>query len=376
MMWLFILLAAIALFGLSCVYLVCKVQHFYIVKKMSGGIRLKSILISIAICVIGIALLMICLGGVNAVITVVYLILFWIVTSIIFSIGRRVIKRNMKCKVYVEGIVAIVVTCLYMIFAAYQDYGVWQKDYTIHTDKEVGDIKAVLIADSHVGTTFDGDGFSKHLKEIEKKKPDVLLISGDFVDDDTSLEDMKKSCEALGKVHTKYGIYYVFGNHDKGYYGSGYRGYSSDDLVKELKKNNVNVLQDESVLVDDRFYIIGRKDRSEELEKGGKRKSMAALTDKLDDTKYQIVLDHQPVDYAAQKESGVDMVLSGHTHGGQMLLMKIFQQLTGIGENNQIYGMEKLKNTNFIVTSGISDWAIKYKTGCRSEYVLINIEGK
>lgn len=46
------------------------------------------------------------------------------------------------------------------------------------------------------------------------------------------------------------------------------------------------------------------------------------------------------------------------------------------GENAKTYGLAKKDQTNFIVTSGISDWAIKFKTGCRSEYVVIDIKGK
>ena len=45
------------------------------------------------------------------------------------------------------------------------------------------------------------------------------------------------------------------------------------------------------------------------------------------------------------------------------------------GLDDRVYGYEKRKNTNFVVTSGISDWAIKFKTGCKSEYVIINIQG-
>ena len=46
------------------------------------------------------------------------------------------------------------------------------------------------------------------------------------------------------------------------------------------------------------------------------------------------------------------------------------------GLYDRVYGYEKRENTNFVVTSGISDWAIKFKTGCKSEYVIINIQGK
>ena len=73
---------------------------------------------------------------------------------------------------------------------------------------------------------------------IEKENPDILLIAGDFVDDGTTKEDMIASCEALGKINIKYGIYFAHGNHDKGYYGEK-RGYSTQDLEMELTKNNV-----------------------------------------------------------------------------------------------------------------------------------------
>lgn len=46
------------------------------------------------------------------------------------------------------------------------------------------------------------------------------------------------------------------------------------------------------------------------------------------------------------------------------------------GLDDRVYGYEKRKNTNFVVTSGIFDWTIKFKTGCKSEYVIINIQGK
>ena len=94
----------------------------------------------------------------------------------------------------------------------------------------------------------------------------------------------------------------------------------------------------------------------------------------LDPTKYIIILDHQPNDYAAEAATGADLVLSGHTHGGQMLEINLVGAL--IGSNDRTYGMETRDRTTFIVTSGISDWAIKFKTGCRSEYVIIDVTQK
>ena len=101
---------------------------------------------------------------------------------------------------------------------------------------------------------------------------------------------------------------------------------------------------------------------------------MEELTAGLDPEKFSIVLDHQPHDYDAQVAAGVDLVLSGHTHGGQLIPLNRMGEWLGLDDKS--YGMEKRGNTSFVVTSGISDWVIQFKTGCRSEYVVIDIQGQ
>lgn len=385
MMWAFIFVFMFAAFIAACIYLITRVRKFAWVDKLAKDRKWLSILISALTCVVFIVVLSLAMGYINAIIVTIYMILFWLVCEFAFWLVGKVKNRTKlaadgvkpkKRKIYYAGVTAIIITIVYMSWGWYQAHNVWQKDYTIHTDKDVGSIKLALIADSHTGTTFDGDGFAEHVKEIQAQNPDAVLIAGDFVDDDTSLIDMKKCCEALGTLDTKYGVYYVFGNHDKGYYASERRGYDGDDIIAELTKNGVTVLQDQSVLLGDSFYIIGRQDLSEVTDRGGSRADIEDLVKALDDDKYQIVMDHQPADYAHEKASGVDLVLSGHTHGGQLLLIKLFQEITGMGGNDQIYGLEDLDGSDFLVTSGISDWAIKFKTGCRSEYVIIDIQGK
>ena len=67
-------------------------------------------------------------------------------------------------------------------------------------------------------------------------------------------------------------------------------------------------------------------------------------------------------------------MLSGHTHGGQMLEINMVGAL--IGANDRTYGLETRDKTDFIVTSGISDWRIKFKTGTSSEYCIIEVVQK
>lgn len=305
----------------------------------------------------------------NAIICVLHLIVFWLISDGLFALIKKTCKKSFTR--YYAGIAAIVFTVCYLGAGWYLAHHVWETTYQIQTDKNVGNLRVAVFSDSHTGTTFHGEGFAKHMKEIETQSPDVVLIVGDFVDDDTSKEDMIRCCQALGEMKSTYGVYYVFGNHDKGYYPPEYRGYDGDDLIQELEKNNVHVMQDDVELVDNRFYIIGRQDKSEDYASG--RKTMEELIADLDPDKFSIVLDHQPQDYEAQAEAGVDLVLSDHTHGGQLFPLMTIENHTSLAPDDRVYGYEKRGNTNFIVSSGISDWAIKFKTGCKSEYLLIDI---
>ena len=130
--------------------------------------------------------------------------------------------------------------------------------------------------------------------------------------------------------------------------------------------HGVTVLADESVPLGESFTLLGRRDRSMR-----NRLDMPALTADLDRSRYSILLDHQPNDYANEAAAGVDLVLSGHTHGGHVLPAHLVDRIFHF--NDRRYGTEVRGSTRFVVTSGISGWAIPFKTGCFSEYAVIDI---
>lgn len=345
--------------------------RFDLVKRLSKDRKIIRIVIAVLIVLVLCISLHFLFGIINMPIILIHLGVIWaICDGIVYFIGR---KKQIPGNCYWAGIFALIITTGYLGCGWYLAHHVWEKDYTVTTEKKVGNLRVVMFADSHVGTTFDGEGFGEHVAAMQQTNPDVVVVVGDYVDDDTTREDMIASCEALGTLETTYGVYYAFGNHDKGYYGQEFRGYRGDDLIEELEKNGVHVLQDEAALVDGRFYIIGRQDRSEE-QRTGSRATMEELMQGLDSEKFSIVLDHQPHDYQNQTEAKADLVLSGHTHAGQLFPINYLGEWTH--ENEKTYGLEKREETSFIVTSGISDWAITFKTGCKSEFVVVDIQGK
>ncbi len=361
-MWLIIaglvLSAAIA----GTVYMVVSISKFGAFEAAAGGKKWLKMLLSFLVLAAAFAAVSYFMSVINAVIILLNETLFFLAFGLIMRLVRHFSGKEFT--VNWQGWLALIASAVYLAVGYYLLHHVWQKDYTVHTDKNIS-LKIAMIADSHLGTTFDGDGFAEHLQTIAAQQPDILLIAGDFVDDSTDKADLERACAALGKLQLPYGVWYAYGNHDKGYYNS--RDFSASALEYALISNGVHVLKDDCVLVDDRFYIAGRLDSSMK-----DRVDMNTLLSGADSSKYIIVLDHQPNDYDNEAASAADLVLSGHTHGGQLF------PVTYVGEwfniNDRTYGHEKRGGTDFIVTSGISDWEILFKTGAKSEYVIISVE--
>lgn len=316
-----------------------------------------------------------CFNIVNAVIIILHVAIFWILWDLIclpfrkWSRSRRSLWKPVRMNPWLN-LTPIVLLIIYFSVGWYFAHHVYQTRYEIATEKSIAGLRLVQFADSHIGAVFHADRFAQYMDDIQKTNPDLVLITGDFVDDSTSREDMLEACQALSRLHPTYGVYFCYGNHDSGYYSDELRGWGRAEMVEALKANGVMILEDEVRLIDNRVYLIGRADYSRESEGRGGRKTMTELMQGLDPAIYSIVMDHQPHDYDNQAAAGVDLVLSGHTHGGQLFPIGITGELSGA--NCKTYGWEVRNQTNFIVTSGLGDWAIKFRTACIAEYVVID----
>lgn len=364
-MWLIIFAAVIitALGGL--IYLAAGFHRFAAVKKIAEKNKAAAWIISFAaVAVIALPWLLVNMWAMAVVL--IHLFLFWLLFDIISFIVSKIRKR--KPVGNISAAAAIVFTAAYLSIGWYSAHNVVVTHYSLTTEKDIGEpLRIAMIADSHLGMTLDGDEFAAQLKRLDDLNVDAVMIAGDFVDDDSSRADLEKACSALGDVRTKYGVFYAYGNHDMGYYESG-RDFSVNDLKKELEKNGIKILVNDKAMLNDNICVIGRLYETPY----GIRVPISDLMADTETSTYSIVLDHQPSDYDAEAESGVDLVLSGHTHGGHLFPTGYVGTITGV--NDKIYGHEKRGNSDFIVTSGISGWAIPFKTGTKSEIVVIDIK--
>ena len=345
-------------------FVVTRIHRLSFIKKLSE----KNAFLSWGAAVLPVLLIgLFCFINVfTMVIVLLHFFVGFLIADIISFIVRKASKKNFSYDI--QTFSAIAFTIVYLCVGWFAAHHVFITNYTFFTEKEIGeDIRIVEIADSHLGITLDGKDFAEQMERVQKTEPDAVVIVGDFVDDDTEKQDMIDACKSLGRLKTKYGVFFVYGNHDEGYYN--YRNFNSEELCTALRENGVVILSDENLLIDDKFYIVGRKDRSMP-----ERMEAKSLTETLDDSKYIIMLDHQPNDYEKEARTEADLVLSGHTHGGHIFPAGQLGLL--MGANDRIYGVEERNNTVFVVTSGISGWAIPFKTGTFSEFVVIDIKQK
>lgn len=244
-------------------------------------------------------------------------------------------------------------------------------------------MKVVLLADTHFGYNAGVLHARELVRKINKQKPDLVCIAGDIFDNEyDAVRNPEKLEKTLRGIKSTYGVYACWGNHDlneeilAGFTFKHKDGDLSDikdpRMKKFLKDSNIHILEDESVLINDQFYVIGRKDASLTEKIHETRKAPAQLTEKLDRNKPIIMIDHQPKELQELADAGVDLDLCGHTHDGQTFPGNFTIKL--MWENP--CGLLIKDNMTNITTSGAGVWGPAMRIGTDSEICSINIQLK
>lgn len=255
--------------------------------------------------------------------------------------------------------------------------------YKITVDKSAPDmdsLKIVLLADTHFGYNSGAVHAQEIVNKINEQQPDLVCIAGDIFDNEyDAVREPEKISEILRTIRSKYGVYACWGNHDLNepiLAGFTFKHKKEDSkqlkdprMKRFLQNSNIQLLEDEAVLIDNSFYVVGRKDASliEKIEE--KRKTPAQLTQKLDKDKTIIVIDHQPKELQDIADAGVDLDLCGHTHDGQTFPGNFTVKF--LWENPCGY-LQKGSMHN-IVTSGSGVWGPAMRVGTDSEICTINL---
>lgn len=291
--------------------------------------------------------------------------LIYLIVKLILRKNNIDIKRSIKC-IYTFGILPILMSSIFIIYGAINMTKIVETKYDITTNKNL-DYKIVMISDTHYDTIQNPKILKTYVDKFSQMNLDLLILDGDIIDESTSKESIKEVFNILSNVKTKYGIYYVYGNHDRGNYGTS-KVFTKEELDNYIRSCNINVLSDESVIINNQLLITGREDYKD---KSINRKEIEDINKDIDTNNYyKIMLDHEPVEIEDVLNNNYDLMLSGHTHAGQIWPSGAFLRL--IGRYN--YGKYEIDDLTLLVSSGFTGWGYPIRTEKHCEYVLINLK--
>ena len=360
-----------ALFGLYIYRRSGKQMRFYGKDPLSKKARIGRLIFAAAVCLPCIKLF-----SAWPLITLVVIVVFAL-TDLAAFICRHVFKEHKDASpykamrwLYRSGLIAVIVMAIYFGYGIYNMGRIVPAHYEITASDHISqDYKVVVISDTHYGTIQDESMFLKEVKKINKIKPDVVLLNGDITEEGTTYANMKKFYKAAGGIKAKYGTYYIYGNHDKQHYTDN-KSYSISELEKTITSNGIKIMEDRSVKIGKDMLLIGRKDYSEPDGRNGIKTLIKEAP--MKDPAFILVADHQPRQMDASAKAGVDLQVSGHTHGGHVFPLGTLFDIVGY-ENYGEYTHGKMK---LIVTSGFAGWGYPFRTQRHCEYAVIDIKNK
>lgn len=238
-----------------------------------------------------------------------------------------------------------------------------------------GELRVALASDLHLGASVGTRQLARMVQRMNDAHPDLVVLAGDIFDNSyDDLDDPGGIRDLLASIESTYGVYACYGNHDvsekllAGFTFAGAPPKVDPRMDALLADAGVTVLQDESVTVDGAFYLVGRLDAKRPAHGEGGRQPTARLTEGLDKTKPILLLDHQPRELAEDAAAGVDAVLSGHVHDGQLFPVNLFVKLMWENPCGHLYknGMHSF------VTSGVGVWGPAMRVGTNAEVMVID----
>jgi predicted MPP superfamily phosphohydrolase len=225
------------------------------------------------------------------------------------------------------------------------------------------DYKVVQISDVHIGGLIDKAFIAQLVQNINSHHADIVVITGDLID--TDIKYAKEAVDELANIQSRYGTYFIVGNHE--YF------HNIEVLIEYLSTIGIRVLENESVYIGEKnrgFNLAGVYDIfGYRLQHHIPNINDALLH--IDTKAPTILLAHQPL-YIYEVPPTVDLMLSGHTHGGQIipfnLLVKLQQPFVkGLHTYNEA--------TQVYVNKGTGFWGPPMRLGASSELTVIELKG-
>ena len=213
-------------------------------------------------------------------------------------------------------------------------------------------MRLVFFSDLHIGEAMTPDYIARAVKLIQDQQPDLILCGGDFIDHRAVYAYDPRVMASLRSLHAPLGVYYVLGNHE-------YR----DDLeanIRWVSEVGGTLLRDSIAFPGNGpLTLIGRDDHV-----NGNRKPFEVIANEADPLRGPVVLmEHTPASIDSIGDSPVDLILCGHTHGGQIWP----GQLMVWWRYGMVSGTRPVGEREVCISSGVGSAGATYRVGTRSE---------
>jgi predicted MPP superfamily phosphohydrolase len=225
--------------------------------------------------------------------------------------------------------------------------------------------RIAMISDIHSGPYMDYRDIAPYVDRINRLRPDAIVLPGDFVQNRN--EEIEPVCDIFRKFEAPYGVYGSTGNHD--YFAD------ADHIARELGNAGVTMLRNSHAKIDvkgEELALIGLDDvRSGHPFDALFRQAVEGLKPGTPN----VLLCHKPYYLEEASEWGVDLMVSGHTHGGQIVLARVFGTVITPAAliSGYVEGLYRLDRTQLYVTRGIGTVGLPVRINCPPEITILTL---
>jgi uncharacterized protein len=224
--------------------------------------------------------------------------------------------------------------------------------------KKLDGFKIIHLSDIHHSPFTSFDHIARTVKIANRLKPDMFVLTGDYVSHET--EYIRPVADLMGGLEAEFGTHACLGNHDH---------WTDPELVtKAFRESGINMLVNEGFRFEARggsFWLAGVDDHMV-----GKTDLAAALKGSYPD-EMKLLLAHNPIIFRRAVRAGIDLTLSGHTHGGQVRVRDKQRRL--IRRRKLSNGLHRRKDSQIYITRGIGTVVLPVRYQCPPEITLLEL---
>ncbi|MEQ8223540.1 MAG: metallophosphoesterase [Candidatus Eremiobacterota bacterium] len=259
-------------------------------------------------------------------------------------------------------IIFLLLLCIYIQFERSKNFDVTKKDLSVPDLPDgFNGLKIIHLSDLHVSKYGKREERIRHI--IKEEKPDIIFITGDFVSNSWGITPCLKTIDGIA---APLGVWAVWGNNDNGLKAKVKR------LKEGLDRAGIKILTNENILIklkDSKIRLIGVDDPHR------KKDNLKLAMEGTSEEEFKILLAHSPVIIREAADMGINIVLAGHTHGGQVrfpFLGAIYNHTWDLFRYSA--GMFRVKSTIMYVSRGLGMSVIPIRFLCNAEFIIFTLK--